>query len=242
MRRGVGQPQIAHLVRHVGRCDDTLSSRAIATAEHDEENRKRQREGENAGHNRPRSREAGCRSGAATKSAPDSRNSGGHAADDGRRPRGLGSRPFDADGLATRRNLLVERGTLAGYLYDTYSARKCGARSTGSAAGGGVSPTNLWREPGTGSLEELIASTGRGLLVTELMGMGFNAVTGDYSRGAAGFWIEGGELAHPVQEITIAGHLEAMLKGVDAVAGDLEWRGRVAAPSLRVARMTVAGQ
>ena len=166
--------------------------------------------------------------------------------DDGRLPGGLGSKPFDGEGLPTRRTAIVSEGKLEAYLYDAYSARKLGAASTGSATRGagappGVGPTNLWLEPGRGSLDELIADTPRGFLVTELMGMGFNAVTGDYSRGAGGIWIEDGRLSHPVQEVTIAGNLGPMLEAVDAVAGDLEWRGRVAAPSLRIARMTVAG-
>ena len=114
------------------------------------------------------------------------------------------------------------------------------ARSAGSAPG--VAPTNLWLEPGTRSLEEIVADTPRGLLVTELIGMGFNSVTGDYSRGAAGLWIEGGEIVHPVEEITIAGHLGEMLAGIDAVGSDLLWLGRVAAPTLRIARMKLAGE
>jgi PmbA protein len=167
--------------------------------------------------------------------------------DDGRRAGGLGSRPFDGEGQPTRRNLVLEGGRLASYLLDAYSARKLGLRSTGSAVRGAGSapsagPSNLWLEPGKDSLEELIASTPRGLLVTELIGMGFNPVTGDYSRGAAGLWIEGGELAGPVEEITIAGNLGDMLRCVDAVGSDLLWLGRVASPSLRVARMTVAGE
>ena len=105
----------------------------------------------------------------------------------------------------------------------------------------GVGPSNLWFEPGEETLEQIIARTQRGLLVTELIGMGFNPVTGDYSRGAAGLWIEGGEIVHPVEEITIAGNFGDMLRDVDAVGSDLLWLGRVASPSLRVARMTVAG-
>jgi len=167
--------------------------------------------------------------------------------DDGRLPGGLGSRPFDGEGLPTRRTEIVRGGRLESWLLDAYSARKLGAAPTGSAARGptsapSVAPTNLWLEPGTGTLEELVASTPRGLLVTELIGMGFNPVTGDYSRGAAGLWIEGGEIAHAVEEITIAGNLAEMLVSIDAVAGDLLWLGRVASPSLRVARMTVAGE
>ena len=159
---------------------------------------------------------------------------------------GLGSRPFDGEGLPTRRNVLVEKGVLHSWLLDSYSARKLGLRSTGSAlrgAGGAPAPgpSNLWLEPGRMSPEDLIASTPRGLLVTELIGMGFNPLTGDYSRGAAGIWIEGGELAHPVEEITIAGAFPEMLAGIDAVANDLVWLGPVAAPSLRIARMTIAG-
>jgi PmbA protein len=166
--------------------------------------------------------------------------------DDGRRPGGLGTRPFDGEGLPTRRNVLVERGRLVSWLLDSYSARKLGLASTGSAARSagsapGVAPSNLWLEPGEKSLEAIIADTPRGLLVTELIGMGFNPVTGDYSRGAAGLWIEGGEIAYPVEEITIAGNLGRMLRDVDAVGSDLIWLSRVASPSLRIASMTVAG-
>jgi PmbA protein len=168
------------------------------------------------------------------------------AVDDGRRPGGLGSRPFDGEGQATRRTQLLARGRLESFLLDGYSARKLGLRSTGNAARGpasppGVAPTNLWIEPGPASLEEIVADTQRGLLVTELIGMGFNPVTGDYSRGAAGLWIEDGKLAFPVEEITIAGNLGRMLLDVDAVGSDLEWHGRIASPSLRIAKLTVAG-
>jgi len=167
--------------------------------------------------------------------------------DDGRLPGGLGSRPFDGEGLPTRRTVVVERGELRTWLLDSYSARKLGLRSTGSASRGagsapGVGATNLWLEPGPHSFESLVADTRRGLLVTELIGMGFNPVTGDYSRGAAGLWIENGEIAHPVEEITIAGHLGDMLNAIDAVASEVLWLGRVASPALRVARMTVAGE
>jgi PmbA protein len=167
--------------------------------------------------------------------------------DDGRRPGGLGSKPFDGEGLPTRRNLVVDRGRLATYLLDSYSARKLGGSSTGNAARSAgspptVAPTNLWLEPGEASLDEIVATTDRGLLVTELIGMGFNSVTGDYSRGAAGLWIEGGEIAYPVEEITIAGNLGDMLGAIDTVGSDLVWLGRIAAPSLRIARMTVAGE
>jgi PmbA protein len=166
--------------------------------------------------------------------------------DDGRRREGLGSRPFDGEGQPTRRNVVVERGRLQGYLLDSYSGRKLGLPSTGSASRGAASapsvgPTNLSLEPGTQSLEEIIATTRRGLLVTELIGPGFNPVTGDYSRGAAGLWIEGGEVAHPVEEVTIAGSLGSMLRALDAVGRDLLWVGSIASPSVRIASMTVAG-
>jgi PmbA protein len=166
--------------------------------------------------------------------------------DDGTLPGRLGTRPFDADGLPARRTRLVEAGRLRSYLLDSYAARKLGLASTGHAARGGsapgVAPTNLWLEPGPLAPEAILAGTARGLLVTELFGPGFNPVTGDFSRGAAGLWIEDGRLAYPVEEITVAGNLAGMLEAVDAVGNDLLWAGRVAAPTVRVARMTVAGE
>jgi PmbA protein len=163
--------------------------------------------------------------------------------DDGRLPGGLGSRPFDGEGLPTRRNVVLEAGRLHSWLLDSYCARKLGLRSTGSATRGaaGPGPTNLWLEPGRIPPEEIVRRTERGLLVTELIGMGFNPVTGDYSRGAAGLWIEDGRAIHAVEEITIAGHLGEMLAAIDLVGSDLLWLGAVAAPTVRVARMTVAG-
>jgi PmbA protein len=166
--------------------------------------------------------------------------------DDGRRPSGLGSRPFDAEGQATRRTVAVERGRLTSFLLDVYAARKLGLHSTGNAARGASSapaaaPTNLWLEPGRLSLEQLIASTPRGLLVTGLFGQGFNPVTGDFSRGALGFWIERGERAYPVEEITVAGNLADLLRDVDQIGSDLLWLGSLGAPSFRVAELTVAG-
>ena len=168
------------------------------------------------------------------------------AIDDGRKPGGLGTRPFDGEGLPTRRNTIVDGGRLETFLLDTYSGRKLGKPSTGNASRGagsapGVGATNLWLEPGEETLEQLIADTPRGLLVTELIGMGFNPVTGDYSRGAAGLWIENGEVAYPVEEITIAGNFADMWMNVDAVGSELVWLSRVASPPLRIAQMTVAG-
>jgi len=167
--------------------------------------------------------------------------------DDGTRPGGLGSKPFDGEGLPTRRTVIVDRGRLSSFLLDSYSARKLAMKSTGSATRGAGSPpsagsTNLWLEPGQQSLDEIIASTDRGLLVTELIGMGFNPITGDYSRGAAGLWIEGGEIVGPVEEITIAGNLSEMLMNIDAIGSDLLWLGSTASPSVRISKMTIAGE
>jgi len=167
--------------------------------------------------------------------------------DDGRRLRGLGSRPFDGEGLPTRRNVPVEGGVLRHFLCDSYSARKIGARPTGCArrgvAGGpSVGASNLSLEPGPASPEEILAGVERGLYVTDLIGFGVNLVSGDYSQGAVGHWIEKGTLRHPVHEVTIAGNLKEMLRDVDAVGNDLVFRGSIAAPTLRVARMTVSGE
>lgn len=168
--------------------------------------------------------------------------------DDGRLPGGLGSKPFDGEGQPTRRNRLVEHGRLSTWLLDAYSARKLGMESTGSAARGtGSAPrvgtTNLWLEPSPAgpTFEGMIAELDRGLVVTELIGMGFNPTTGDYSRGAAGLWVEGGEVVHPVEEITIAGNLGDMFRTIDRIGSELVWRGRTASPPIRIASMTVAG-
>jgi PmbA protein len=163
--------------------------------------------------------------------------------DDPLLPSGFGSRPFDGEGLPARRNVLVQGGRLTSYLLDTYSGRKLGRASTGSAVrGGGATTSNLWLEPGTKTPEQIIASTKRGLLVTELIGQGFNPLTGDYSRGAAGLWIENGEIAFPVEEITIAGNFADMLRDIDAIGNDLVFLGATASPTLRIARMTIAGE
>ncbi|HEV8311179.1 MAG TPA: TldD/PmbA family protein [Methylomirabilota bacterium] len=166
--------------------------------------------------------------------------------DDALRPHGLGSRPFDGEGLPSRRTVLLDRGVLQSYLLDTYSARKLGLRATGHAAregGGGVTVgyTNLYLEPGPHAPEAIIRSVDRGLYVTELIGFGINFVTGDYSRGAVGYWIERGELAYPVEEITIAGNLREMYRGIEMIGRDLVFRDQTAAPTLKISRMTVAG-
>ncbi len=166
--------------------------------------------------------------------------------DDGRMPGGLGSRPFDGEGLPTRKTTVVERGVLTSYLLDTYSGKKLGLASTGNASRSvgespSVGPTNFYLAPGTKSPEEIIASVREGLYVTELIGFGINMVTGDYSRGVCGFWIENGELAYPVEEITIAGNLKQMFADIEMIGSDLVFRGRVASPTIKIAEMTIAG-
>ena len=165
--------------------------------------------------------------------------------DDALRARGQRSRPFDGEGIATGKRALVEDGVLASWLLDLRTARRLGLETTGHAARGTSappepSPTNLYLEPGVLSPAALIKETGRGLYVTELIGFGVNGVTGDYSRGAAGFWIEEGALAYPVSEITIAGNLKDMFLALTA-ADDLVFRYGTNAPTLRVAEMTIAG-
>lgn len=167
--------------------------------------------------------------------------------DDPLMPRAPGSRPFDGEGLASRRNVVVEKGMLKTYLCDSYSARKLGRESTGSASrggGGGVGPStsNFILQAGDDSAEAIVKGTKRGLYVTEMMGFGFNPVTGDFSRGAGGFWIENGERVHPVSEVTISANLDDLWKRVDAVGDDLDLRASTACPTFRVSRMTVAGR
>lgn len=167
--------------------------------------------------------------------------------DDARIPSALGSKPFDGEGLPTRRTPIIEDGVLTSYLLDTYSARKLGLRSTGNAARSfadapAASPTNFFLKAGKTPPEEIIRSVRSGLYVTELSGFGVNPVTGDYSRGAVGLWIENGELAYPVEEITIAGNLLEMFKNIEVIGDDLELRGTIAAPTLKLTRMMIAGE
>ncbi|MBM3392504.1 MAG: metalloprotease PmbA [Betaproteobacteria bacterium] len=152
-------------------------------------------------------------------------------------PRGLGSCPFDEDGVATRDREVVEAGVLKGYFLSTYSARKLGMANTGNAGGS----HNLVVRPGKRDLVGLAALMGRGLLVTELLGQGVNYVTGDYSRGASGYWVENGEIGHAVQEVTIAGNLRDMLRGIVAIGSDVLVRGSKQTGSILIDRMTIAG-
>ena len=152
-------------------------------------------------------------------------------------PGAFGSAPFDREGVATRDRDLVEEGVLQGYVLSSYSARRLGLTSTGNA--GGVH--NLLIPGNADDLESLTAEMGRGLIVTELMGQGVNVVTGDYSRGAAGFWVEGGEIAYPVNEFTIAGNLRDLYRNIVSVGRDQDKRGVICCGSVLVAEMTVAG-
>jgi len=165
--------------------------------------------------------------------------------DDPHRPRGLSSRPFDGEGVTNRRREIVADGVLTTWLLDLASARQLGLKSTGHAARGtggppGPSATNLYLVPGTLTPKELIADIAQGFFVTELMGMGINQVTGDYSRGAAGFWIENGALAYPVSELTVAGNLKDMFLRLTP-ANDLRFRFGADSPTVRIEGMTVAG-
>lgn len=165
--------------------------------------------------------------------------------DDPHRPRGMRSKPFDAEGVANTKRALVEDGTLTTWLLDLSSARQLDMQSTGHAGRGtsgppSPGPTNLYLEPGTMSRDDLLAETGTGFYVTSLMGMGVNGVTGDYSRGASGFWIENGEIAFPVTEMTIAGNLKDMFLSLTP-ADDLEFRYGTNSPTVRIEGLTVAG-
>jgi PmbA protein len=159
---------------------------------------------------------------------------------------GFGTSPFDGEGLPSLRTVVVENGVLRNYLLNTYTARKLGMKSTHNAARGlagtpGIGCGNLFVQPGLLTEAQIIAEVQAGLYVTSLMGFGTNIVTGDYSRGATGLWIENGQLTHAVEEVTIAGNLAEMLTRVTAIGNNLEFRGSVASPTLRIDGMTIAG-
>lgn len=158
----------------------------------------------------------------------------------------LGSRPFDAEGVAGRRNVIVEAGVFKQFLFDTYSGNRSGRATTGNASGGvgampGVGTANLIMEPGPSTYDEIVGSVQDGLYLTELMGFGINLTTGDVSQGAAGFWIEHGALVYPVSEINIAGNLSEMLQGIELVGNDTEFLGSIAAPTLKMTEVMVSG-
>ncbi len=167
--------------------------------------------------------------------------------DDGTIPGLFGTSPFDDEGVPSRRTVVIESGVLKSYLLNTYAARKLGMKTTGNASRGlagnaGIGHGNFFMEKGVQTPEQIIAGVPNGFYVTELMGSGVNIVTGDYSRGAVGLWIRNGELAFAVSEVTIAGNLKEMLIGMEAVGSDLEFRGALAAPTLKIGEMTVGGK
>jgi len=167
--------------------------------------------------------------------------------DDGTMPGGFGTSPFDGEGIPTRRTVVIENGVLKSYLLNTYTAKKLGLQTTGNASRGlagtpGIGPGNYFLQPGPKTPKELIAGIKEGLYVTEFLGHGANLVTGDYSRGASGLWISGGELSYPVEEITVAGNLKEMFFNISEIANDLEFRGSVAAPTIRIDGLTVGGE
>lgn len=167
--------------------------------------------------------------------------------DDGTMVGGFGTSPFDGEGIPTRRTIVIENGVLNSYLLNTYTAKKLGLQTTANASRGlagtpGIGPGNYFLQPGVKTPEQLIANVKEGLYVTEFLGMGVNLVTGDYSRGASGLWISGGELTDPVEEITVAGNLKDMFMSISEIASDLEFRGSVAAPTLRIDGLTVGGE
>jgi PmbA protein len=167
--------------------------------------------------------------------------------DDGTMVGGFGTSPFDGEGIPTRRTVVIENGVLTSYVLNTYTAKKLGLQTTGNASRGlagtpGIGPGNYFLQPGARAPQQLIGDVKEGLYVTEFLGMGVNLVTGDYSRGASGLWISGGELTYPVEEITVAGNLKDMFLNISEIANDLEFRGSVASPTIRIDGLTVGGE
>ena len=167
--------------------------------------------------------------------------------DDGLRPRGLATSPFDGEGVPTRRTSIIDHGVLKAFLYDAFTARKAKTKTTGNASRGyrslpSIGAHNLLLEPGTLTPEQIIKDIPNGFYVTAMLGHGANTVTGEYSRGANGLWIENGELTRPVQEVTVAGNLNDMLLQLDAVGNDLTFHGATGAPTIRFKELTVSGE
>jgi PmbA protein len=167
--------------------------------------------------------------------------------DDGTMAGGFGTSPFDGEGIPTRRTVVIENGILKSYLLNTYTAKKLGLETTGNASRGlagtpGIGPGNYFLEPGKKAPSEIISEIKDGLYITEFLGHGANLVSGDYSRGASGMWIVNGELAYPVEEITVAGNLKDMFNNISEIGSDLEFRGSVASPTIRLDGLTVGGE
>jgi PmbA protein len=167
--------------------------------------------------------------------------------DDGVLAKGLGTKPFDGEGVPTRRTAIVQGGVLRSFLYDSFTARKAKTRSTGNASRGyksmpSIGTHNLYLEPGKHDPEAMIREIPNGFYVTAMLGSGANMVTGEYSRGANGVWIENGKLTRAVQEVTVAGKLLDMLQGIDAIGSDLTFLGSTGAPTIRFKELTVSGE
>jgi PmbA protein len=167
--------------------------------------------------------------------------------DDGTMVGGFGTSPFDGEGIPTRRTVVIENGVLKSYLLNTYTAKKLGLQTTANASRGlagtpGIGPGNYFLQPGTKTPQQIISEVKEGLYLTEFLGHGANLVTGDYSRGASGMWISGGELAYPVEEITVAGNLKEMFFNIVEIGNDLEFRGAMACPTIRIEGLTVGGE
>jgi len=167
--------------------------------------------------------------------------------DDGTMPGGFGTSPFDGEGIPSRRTVVIENGVLKSYLLNTYTAKKLGLQTTANASRGlagtpGIGPGNYFLQPGTKTPQQIISRIKDGLYLTEFLGQGANLVTGDYSRGASGIWISGGELTYPVEEITVAGNLKDIFFNISEIGDDLEFRGSVACPTIRIDGLTVGGE
>jgi PmbA protein len=167
--------------------------------------------------------------------------------DDGTMVGGFGTSPFDGEGIPTRRTVVIENGVLKSYLLNTYTAKKLGLQTTANASRGlagtpGIGPGNYFLQPGTKTPQQIISEIKDGLYLTEFLGHGANLVTGDYSRGASGMWISGGELAYPVEEITVAGNLKDIFFNIAEIGSDLEFRGAMACPTIRIEGLTVGGE
>jgi PmbA protein len=167
--------------------------------------------------------------------------------DDGTIPGGFGSEPFDGEGVPTRRTVVIENGVFKSYLLNTYTAKKLGLKSTGNASRGlagtpGIGSGNFYLQKGDRTPQQIIGNIKQGLYVFQFLGFGVNMVTGDFSRGVSGLWIENGELTYPVEEVTIAGNLKDMLNNISEIGNDLEFRGSTASPTLRIDGMMVAGE
>ncbi len=167
--------------------------------------------------------------------------------DDGTIPGGFGTEPFDGEGIPTRRTVVIENGVLKSYLLNTYTAKKLGLKTTGNASRGlagtpGIGAGNFFLQKGDRTPQQIIGGIKQGLYVFQFLGFGVNMVTGDFSRGASGLWIENGELTYPVEEITVAGNLKDMLNNISEIGNDLEFRGALASPTLRIDGMMIAGE